>query len=111
MSLFKNYEVIATVYPTQDDTTNDVTDYNSDTFTIKVNAIRLSEDDELILGETLGQVRANIRGINAGLVKRGMIIVLNTGEKYRVVNDPRYNKLFKRYKLDLKIIDGTVNAS
>lgn len=102
MSLFREYELTASIYLPSDSDSTKKTEYPaSPNFTVKMNLIRISAEDGLIEGEELGEYRADIDGTNAGLITQGAKVTVG-GFDYVVVNQPRYNKLFNHYKLNLK---------
>lgn len=104
MSLFPEFYTTAEVYIFDDNNTTKVIALPSTpNFTIEINVIRLNAEDSLIQGEQLGEYRANVRGSRASEVIEGAVIkIQGTNQKYQVVNRPKYLKLFKRYKLNLK---------
>lgn len=104
MSLFPEFYTTGEVYIFDDNSTTKVTSLpSSPNFTIDINVIRLNAEDQLIQGEQLGEYRANIKGARASEVIEGAVIkIQGTSEKFQVVNKPKYLKLFKRYKLNLK---------
>lgn len=102
MGLFTDKEVIGSVYlPTDSSVTKKTTYPALPNFTIKINIIRINAEDAMIEGEELGEYRANIKNGRASEVTEGALIQADN-VKYRVVNKPRFNKLFNEYKLNLK---------
>ena len=105
MSLFPEYNQVFDVYLADDSSTTKITTYDLDTadFSVTGHMIRISSQDEMIEGEALGTHRMNLSDSNGSLAKEGSVFVSRTTNiAYKVVNRPRYNKLFKRYKLHFK---------
>lgn len=107
MSLFKDKEVAATLHHPDDNSTTKKTDYDFDLAdaNLLVNVIRISSEDAIIFGEELGEYRANVRGTAAAGMRDGDIIVLATGDKYQIINNPKLQKLFDRYKINIKVVE------
>lgn len=110
MSLFPEYYETGEVYGWDDSDNTKVTIRNSTKlFDIEINVIRRDATDELVLGQELGEYVANIKGANASNVSEGHLINVDSGDWFQVVNKPRRNKLFNRYKVNLKPTDGRPN--
>lgn len=107
MSLFKSQEQFATVYKPTDTNSTKITKWTSTgSFSILINILRMGFDANLIEGVELAPYRANVSGTNASLMKKGYLIKVGT-VYYEIMNEPRLNKLFNRYKVDLKKTEGT----
>lgn len=108
MSLYKGQEKTASVYhPDDSDSTKTTTYPATADFTIDMNIIRRNEDAIAILGRDVGEYLANVRAsyTSAGSIAKGDKVVWDGGT-YKVVNEPKYNRLFQRYKIVLKGVHG-----
>jgi hypothetical protein len=105
MSLFQGQEVDARYYEYSDSETTKITDaidFDNDSWEeIKVNIIRISDTDAIVEGDILGEYRANVRALY-DFVARGGVIWISATQIYQIAREPRYNKLLKRYHLNLK---------
>lgn len=107
MSLFKNLEKTAEFKMPSDNTTTKITNSAFDSlplsFEAPLNAIYINDQDMIIEEDILGEIRANVRGENRDRLKRGMLCRIK-GEKqiYRLVRNPKPQRMFKRTKIYLK---------
>lgn len=110
MSLFKGYYETFNVYlPIDNDTTKRASfDYENADFQIDLNIIRINDLDAIVEAQELGEYRANAEGTNASQIIQSAVLkkASDETEAYQVVNKPRYNKSFKRYKLNLKPVNS-----
>lgn len=102
MSLFTEQEVTARYYAYTDSLVTKITSINFGTASYTsflINIIRIGDADALIEGDVLGEYRANVTFSGA---HRGGLVWISATEIYQIVKEPRYNKLFRKYKLNLK---------
>jgi hypothetical protein len=107
MSLYPENEKTASVYHATDSNSTKKTSYSGTaSFTILMFVIRRDEDKAALLGDEIGDYVADVNGTytNAGNIRNGDKIVWE-GTAYTVINSPRHNTLFNRYKLLLKEVD------
>lgn len=108
MSLFKDLEKTAEFYRALDNAETKITveDLSQLTplFEAPLNIITINDQDMIIEGDILGEHRANVRGENQSLLKRGQLVRYK-GEKqvYRIVRNPKPVRLFNRTKIHLKL--------
>lgn len=103
MSIFADQEKISSVYHADDSNTTKKTTYPATAdFTIMMNIIRRNEDIIAYAGSEIGQYVSNVNGnyTNASNITKGDKIV-QLGQEFIVVNRPRFNRLFNRYKVIL----------
>jgi len=104
MSLFTGQETLVGVYKGSDDNTKKVVSYPSaPSFMVRMNLIRRGSDVTSFMGDELSQFVANVREDYLGqeTIKESDMINID-GKKYVITNKPRYNRLFKRYRLNLR---------
>jgi len=107
MSLYKEYEQLASIYHLVDNNTNKMTSYaTTPAFTIKLFVHRRNEDAMALLGEEVGEYSAYVNATytNAGNIVREDKVVVD-GRTYIVKNRPMKVNLFNYYKLILKSND------
>lgn len=80
--------------------------YNETTpsFTINLNIIRPNDMDLMVEAESLGEFRANAKGTNAVNLREGDLVIkaTDTTVRYIIMKKPRWNKLFRRNKINLR---------
>lgn len=104
MSNFEQNEQTFSVFHATDSDSTKITTRNTNAdFTIKLFPIKRGEDTISLMGVEVGDYVANVKASypHADEIKRGDKITGN-GYSFSVVNKPRYNILFKRYKLLLR---------
>jgi hypothetical protein len=104
MSLFADEEVLASVYHTTDSNSTKISTLDAGVaFAIMIFPIRRNEDAISIAGAEYGDYVVNVNAdySNAGSFRQGDTIIADS-VTYYVINRPRYNNLFNRYKLVLR---------
>jgi hypothetical protein len=104
MSLFSGQEKLVEVYHSVDTTAKKVVNYPSTpNFLVRVNLIRRGADVTSFLGDQLTEFIANVREDYLGdeTLKESDKVVIDNKE-FIIVNKPRYNRLFKRYRINLR---------
>lgn len=106
MSVFTEQESLVGVYHIDDSDSTKKGSYSTVAdFTILMNIIRRNEDTIAVLGQELGDYVANVKAdyVNADQIVRDDKIVAGS-VVYKVINKPRYNRLFNAYKLVLRSV-------
>lgn len=95
MSLFDEFEVSGGIHLPNDSATTLKTTYDWDTadYTININIIRMTPEEEILFGEEMAMYRANVDGTNAEQLVKGAGVKVGTA-RYAVTNLPKENKLF-----------------
>lgn len=95
MSLFDDLETTKNVYlPNDSDTTKKITwDYETADFTIAINTIRMSAEEQMIYEQELATYRANVDDPNASRLVKGARIG-DEGAMDEITNTPKPLKLF-----------------
>lgn len=108
MSIFKEFEKIAYVYHAIDSNSTKKTSYilNNASFSILMNIIRRNDDAIALLGQEISQYVANVNAkyTDAENIRKGDVIICES-VKYKVVNKPKYLKIFNRYKVLLDSVE------
>ena len=110
MSLFKQQERLVGVYKGEDDNTTKTVKYSpAPNFMIRMNLIRRGSDITSFMGDGLSQFVANVKEEYLGEERIEESDMINIGgRKYIVTNKPRYNRMFKRYRLNLRSKEGGI---
>lgn len=95
MSLFDEHEVSCSVYLPNDNNTTKRTsfDYNTADYTMSINIIQLSPEEEVIFSQELASHKANIDSTDANSLVKGTRIDDGTN-KFEITNDPVKRKFF-----------------
>ena len=104
MSLFTEQEKLVGVYRGSDDNAKKIVTYpSSPNFMVRMNLIRRGSDVTSFMGDELSQFVANVKEDYLGTetIKEADMVEID-GKEFVVTNKPRYNRLFKRYRLNLR---------
>jgi hypothetical protein len=108
MSLYKECQTTCSVYHADDSDTTKTSSYPASAdFTIKMTIFRRGEDFIALGGAETGEFVANVDAnlTNASSILQGDKVVDGDSQVYFVVNDPKYLRLVKKYKILLSSED------
>lgn len=104
MSFFAKYEIPYNVYlPIKGEGDQRVYNFGEPDYVVEMFWIRINDADAMIEEQELGNWRANVKDPNASKIVEGAKVqAVSGGTMYEVVGYPRYNRTFKRWKVNGK---------